>query len=191
VNRRYTPPRHAFTLIELVAVVIVLAVLGGVAVPKYFDHTARAKTAATQGVLGAIRSALAAYYQNSAVTGTPRYPSATDLATAGVVIQGDVPRNPYNNSNAIHAFPAASAALARTVDGTQGWSYFVDNTTNPPTATFWCNSSTATTLTVTYTSTPVSGGSPAPLCPRTSPLLPTTCNRSAIAHLPPVMRDRP
>ena len=148
--------RRAFTLIELVAVIVVLAVLAGVAVPKYFDHANRAKTSATLGALGGIRTALAAYLQNNAVSGTPAYPTATQLGTDGVVLQGSFPRSPYNGSNVIRSVATATLAASRNVDGTQGWAYFVDNSTNPPTATIWCNSRSTTTMTTTTAS--VSGG---------------------------------
>ena len=47
--------RHAtgFTLIELMAVVVVLAVIGGVALPRYFDYTERARYAEMKGTAGA------------------------------------------------------------------------------------------------------------------------------------------
>lgn len=41
--------RRAFTLIELIAVIVVLAILAAVAIPRYFDYSTRAKvTAAAQ-----------------------------------------------------------------------------------------------------------------------------------------------
>jgi type II secretory pathway pseudopilin PulG len=139
-------------------VIVVLAILSAVAVPKYFDHSARAKTAAAQGTLGAVRAALANYYQNSSTTGTARYPALTDLTTAGVVMQHAIPASPYNNSNVVRSVTTASLAAGRAVDGTQGWCYFVDNAAATPTATFWCNSRTATTLYNTYSNSVTSGG---------------------------------
>jgi len=47
-----------FTLIELIAVIVVLAILAGVAIPRYFDHTAAARHAAMTGVIGAVREAV-------------------------------------------------------------------------------------------------------------------------------------
>jgi len=32
-----------------------------------------------------------------------------------------------------------------TVSGTEGWTYYFDNSANPPQAAFWCNSSNTTT----------------------------------------------
>jgi len=41
---------RGFTLVELVAVIVVLAVLAGVAIPKYFDYSNRAYLAAARDV---------------------------------------------------------------------------------------------------------------------------------------------
>ena len=51
MNHRKNTHR-GFTLIELVAVIVVLAILAGVAIPKYFDYSAQAKVSATKGTLG-------------------------------------------------------------------------------------------------------------------------------------------
>ena len=40
---RRNPVARAFTLIELIAVIVVLAILAGVAIPKYFDYAQNAK----------------------------------------------------------------------------------------------------------------------------------------------------
>jgi MSHA pilin protein MshA len=45
-----------FTLIELVAVMLILAILAVVAVPQFVDLRAEARAAATQGVAGALSS---------------------------------------------------------------------------------------------------------------------------------------
>lgn len=39
--------RRAFTLIELIVIIVVLAILSGVAIPKYVDYSHRAKVTAT------------------------------------------------------------------------------------------------------------------------------------------------
>lgn len=145
-NSRISRRNAAFTLIELIAVIVVLAILAGVAVPKYFDYSDRAKAAATQGTLGNVRSALQNFYANSALSGTPAYPTLVQFQTLGTVLQDQMPVNPYNNLSAITAATAGEWA-ARTVGGNAGWRYYVDNTTTPPVYGFYSNSSTSTTVT--------------------------------------------
>jgi prepilin-type N-terminal cleavage/methylation domain-containing protein len=130
---RQNPVARAFTLIELIVVIVVLAILSGVAIPKYFDYTANAKASSVKGVLGGTRSAIANFYANSAVSGNAQYPTLPQLQTVGTVMQEPMPANPYNNDNTI---AAASWTAAQAVAGTNGWNY------DAATGHFWCNSST-------------------------------------------------
>lgn len=139
--------RRAFTLVELIAVIVVLAILAGVAIPKYMDYAERAKTAALQGSLGGIRSAIANYYADTAVQGNARYPTLNQLATVGEVMQEELPRNPYNNMNTIKRITDRAAADSRSYDNTTGWCYFWDNSSTPPVAIFWANCNDMTTAT--------------------------------------------
>lgn len=52
---------RGFTLVELIAVIVVLAVLAGVAVPKYFDHSSKAKRSAMAATFKAFQHAVAQY----------------------------------------------------------------------------------------------------------------------------------
>ena len=132
--------KRAFTLIELIAVLVVLAVLSGVALPKYFDYSARAKSSALQGGLGGVRSAMANFFSNSVVEGTTAYPTLAELTTAGSVLMDEMPVNPYNGLSNVIAATSVEAA-ARTVSSTAaGWRYYVDNSADPPVAIFFANS---------------------------------------------------
>jgi general secretion pathway protein G len=126
--------RHAFTLIELIVIIVVLAILSGVAIPKYIDYTANAKASAAKATLGAVRSSLANMYANSALTGAPAYPTLTELQTVGTVMQEALPPNPYNNDATI---VAATWATTPPVSGANGYNY--DSTAGR----FWLNSTTS------------------------------------------------
>ena len=122
----------AFTLIELIAVIVVLAILSGVAIPKYFDYAANAKASSTKGTLGGVRSAIANFYGNSAANGAAAYPTLAQLSTVGTVMQEPIAANPYNNDATV---AAATWAVAPPVSGANGWNY------DAASGHFWANSS--------------------------------------------------
>ena len=108
---------RAFTLVELIVIIVVLAILSGVAIPKYIDYTANAKASAGKATIGAVRTAIANFYANSAITGTPTWPTLVQMQTVGTVMQEVLPNNPYQNSNVI---VAGTWAATPPVSGVQG-----------------------------------------------------------------------
>ncbi|MCB9848953.1 MAG: type II secretion system protein [Phycisphaeraceae bacterium] len=72
--------RRAFTLIELVAVMVVLAILGAVALPKYFDISDNARSSAARGACGNLKTAIENWRMNDAVVngGSGSYPPTLD-----------------------------------------------------------------------------------------------------------------
>lgn len=130
-----------FTLIELVAVMVVLAVLAGVAVPKYLDYADRAKSSALEGTLGGVRAGVANFFTDQMVEGDARYPTHEELTEVGTVMQEEVPKNPYNDLSEIQDVTSLANAQNRQVSATDqyGWNYYVDNDAEPPIAIFWAN----------------------------------------------------
>jgi prepilin-type N-terminal cleavage/methylation domain-containing protein len=133
---RNTSNRKGFTLIELIAVIVVLAILAGVALPKYFDYSAQAKVSACKGALGGVRSGIANFYANASIGGTAAYPTLVQVTTLGTVMQEPLPENPYNNSALVRDADGTWVAGATPVSGAQGWAYDETN------GKFWANSST-------------------------------------------------
>ncbi len=129
--KRSSPVRLGFTLIELIAVVVILAILAGVALPTYFDHQAKARESATKGVLGGTRAGIAMFYADKAINGTAAYPTLLELSTLGTVMQETLPENPYMADNEIIAAVWAAAPPATNVEG---WAYDV------ALGRFWANS---------------------------------------------------
>lgn len=145
--RENTDLKKGFTLIELIGVIVVLAILTGIALPKYFNYAAQAKNAACKGSLGGVRTGIANFFANEAIAGDAVYPTLVQL-TDGSTMQEDIPDNPYDSSaNTGTVFAATSVeAAARTVPvaaGTGGWAYYFDNTDGSETYTFYANTDTA------------------------------------------------
>ena len=136
--RSLTPRLHvrsAFTLVELIVVIVVLAILAGVAIPKYIDYSANAKSASCHGVLGNVREAIDAFYANSAYNGTAAWPTLVQLQTDNTVLQlAPIGINPYNSSAVIAA--ATYSLASPPVSGSNGWNY--DATAGK----FWANTNT-------------------------------------------------
>ena len=127
--------RKGFTLMELIAVVVVLAILVGVALPTYFDVSPNGKASACKGALGSVRAGVANYFADEAISGSGAYPVLTDLLAYGNVMQEDLPDNPYDNDNTVNAATDAQAD-ARTITGDGGWAYYTNGTTK---AIFYAN----------------------------------------------------
>lgn len=138
-------PRRAFSLLEVMIVVIVIGVLAAMVVPRFAGVNDEARAAAAVGALSSIRAAVAAYRTEALLLSRGPYPALSDLTTPGRVLQQELPANPFNGLRTAQAVTANQAA-ARTVTGTFGWNYFVDNTATPPRALIYLNSGDTTTV---------------------------------------------
>ena len=118
--------RKGFTLIELMAVVLILAILAGVALPKFFDYQDQAKEASCKGALGGVRAGIANFYADAAMAGAAAYPSLLEL-TDGSVMQESIPENPYDATDGADVVDCpllADTVVPRTLQGaTGGWAY--------------------------------------------------------------------
>ena len=133
---RVSNQRSGFTLIELIAVIVVLAILAGVALPKYFDYSAQARASSCKGTLGAVRSGIANFYMNTGLTGPERYPTYAELSALGTVMQEPLPANPYNNALTVRNADGTWVSGNPPVSGAQGWAYDQTN------GKFWANTNT-------------------------------------------------
>ncbi|MEM7229157.1 MAG: type II secretion system protein [Planctomycetota bacterium] len=85
--------RHrGFTLIELVAVIVVLAILAGVALPRYLDQSATAQREADEASIDGIRTALKLAYVDHRSTDAPPSAWITTLEQVpAIMFTGDWP----------------------------------------------------------------------------------------------------
>ncbi len=83
-------PQSGFTLIELVMVIVILAVLAAVAIPKFVDLGADAKAAALAGVAGSLTSAASVNYAARKVN-TANGVVVTDCDNVKNALQGGLP----------------------------------------------------------------------------------------------------
>ena len=89
--------RHAFTLVELIVVIVILAVLSGVAIPKYFNYRDKARESTAAANRAALSTAINQWRSHSALSGTLTWPATLDLVLE--TSQGDEFFNPYRLPN--------------------------------------------------------------------------------------------
>jgi general secretion pathway protein G len=130
VNHR----RSAFTLVELVVVILILGILAGVAAPKLLNTSKTAKENGLRQTLAIVRDAIELYAADQGAL-PPCANTTTSLQDAlKPYIRGTFPNAPFGTLN--NEVSATTTTPAVAVAAATGWVY------NTTTGEFICNDAT-------------------------------------------------
>jgi general secretion pathway protein G len=133
--------RNAFTLIEVLIVVIIMSILAATIIPQFSSSTTDARKSSVNFNAQAIRSQIEAYrHQHTGIV--PAFATFSDQMTKptdatgktagtnliyGPYIQGQLPVNPFTSTNTLVKVATPGAVPAGVVAGSAGWQYDESN----------------------------------------------------------------
>jgi general secretion pathway protein G len=130
-------PRHGFTRIEVAVLSVVVMILAATALPRFAPPETSAKDAALQFNMNLLRSQLETYKnqhngvpprlslfksQMTMPTSRTGHVIGKDL-TCGPYFEGQIPLNPYNDSNIVTMVAKPGQSPKFNVPGRAGWQY--------------------------------------------------------------------
>jgi general secretion pathway protein G len=111
--------RRAFSLVELVVVVLIMGILAAVAAPKMFDTSTSAKQNSTRQSLATLRDAIELY---KAQNGS--YPAAATLSTGlASYLKGPFPQVQYGSHSGTSTVAASTDNPITSASGSEAWIY--------------------------------------------------------------------
>ncbi len=106
---------RGFTLIELVAVIVILGILGAVAVPKFANMKERAIISSMEGLVGALQTASTLAHAKAKLDGVDSQLTSTIIAEGETIeLAYGFPSIPPNNSTPVYG-------ITRMVDTPSRW----------------------------------------------------------------------
>ena len=79
-----TSHKHAFTLVELVMVIVIIGLVAAVVVPQFGDMRTQAQSAAENATVSAVLSGIKLARMTNLTHGTDAYPATLDSAQVGL-----------------------------------------------------------------------------------------------------------
>ena len=130
--------RNAFTLIEILIVVVIMAVLAATIIPQFTDSSDEARTSTVEFNLNTMRGQVELYkgQHDSLIPGAALTELTSRTDRDGTInAAGEygpyvfaVPENTVSGSNAVKTVATATIVVGDvTADGTGGWIYSTDN----------------------------------------------------------------
>lgn len=141
MNSPRSTARSAFTMLEVMVVVTIIAILAAIVIPKFDGLTDDARSSAAISATGGVRASIATFRTRRVISGADPYPTLAELTSPGEVLQANLPANPYSGLDAVVEVSESDADTRRVSSEDQyGWCYFVDNDADPPRAVIYLNS---------------------------------------------------
>lgn len=111
--------RSAFSLVELVVVVLIVGILAAVAAPRMFNTASEARTNATKASLAVVRDAIELYRARNG-----SFPTYANIATElKPFMSGPFPSVQITTTNNNANVRELTGTGAFTPSGTEGWAY--------------------------------------------------------------------
>lgn len=121
LNRNLSAKKRGFTLVELLIVIVILAVLAAIAIPRFMDSGQRSKEASLKSDLKLVRNAIELFHNDTGawpaaladLAGAAAPPNGKDSAGAAKAITGTDYKGPYLQQ--LPTDPVAGAAFTYSV----------------------------------------------------------------------------
>jgi type II secretory pathway pseudopilin PulG len=142
-----TMTRRAYSLAEILFVVVTLGVVAAVVVPQFAGASDDERSTNAEIVIAGVRTSITAYRSRAVRRGADPFPSLNDLTTPGIVLMEAVPENPFTGVRGVQAVSRAQAESRAVLNAaTVGWNYYFENTGDQPVVYFYANCLTPTTV---------------------------------------------